>query len=197
MSNIYVRIKERREFLGYSQEYLAKLMGYKSRSSINKIEIGENDIPQSKIEEFARALQTTPAYLMGWTNNPDANFTLEENHFREVYTDAENLIIQKYRRLPDTGKQAVENMMDTMLAAQPSQSEKIEKLAPMPEQQAPIAAEKSRKKGELGSDEEAQCRDLESLQIIPEDFPEDEILHVAEPTSTDISKALKMLRKKD
>ena len=36
--NLYQRIKERRESLGMSQEELAKKLGYKSRSTINKIE---------------------------------------------------------------------------------------------------------------------------------------------------------------
>lgn len=49
---LYKRIRKRREELGMSQEELAKKMGYKSRSSINKIEMGENDIPQSKIATF-------------------------------------------------------------------------------------------------------------------------------------------------
>lgn len=66
MLEIYKRIRARREELGISQEELAKRMGYKSRSSINKIEKGENDIPQSKIVAFAQALRTTPEALMGW-----------------------------------------------------------------------------------------------------------------------------------
>lgn len=65
MSDIYRRIKERREELGLTQEDLAVRMGYKSKSSINKIEMGKNDIPQSKVVAFAKALQTTTAYLMG------------------------------------------------------------------------------------------------------------------------------------
>ena len=52
---LYQRIRKRREELGLSQEELAQKMGYKSRSSINKIEMGENDIPQKKIVKFARA----------------------------------------------------------------------------------------------------------------------------------------------
>ena len=48
------KIKKRREELGYTQEELAKKMGYKSRSSINKIEVGINDVAQSKIVEFAK-----------------------------------------------------------------------------------------------------------------------------------------------
>ena len=59
-------IKQRREELGMSQDELAKKMGYKSRSSINKIELGKNDITQHKVAEFAKTLQTTPSYLMGW-----------------------------------------------------------------------------------------------------------------------------------
>lgn len=54
-----------------SQEDLAKLLGYKSRSSINKIEMSKNDITQSKIAAFARALHTTPAYLLGWEEDVD------------------------------------------------------------------------------------------------------------------------------
>jgi transcriptional regulator with XRE-family HTH domain len=63
---IYKIIKSRREQLGMTQEELARKLGYKSRSSINKIENGENDILQSKIALFAKALNTTTAYLMGW-----------------------------------------------------------------------------------------------------------------------------------
>ncbi|MDD6988793.1 helix-turn-helix domain-containing protein [Ruminococcus sp.] len=62
---LYKRIKQRREELGMSQEELAHKLGYKSRSTINKIEMGINDITQSKIKAFADALQTTPRYLMG------------------------------------------------------------------------------------------------------------------------------------
>lgn len=40
-------------------------MGYKDKSSISKIENGKADIPQSKVIAFARALNTTTAYLMG------------------------------------------------------------------------------------------------------------------------------------
>ncbi|WP_312644017.1 LexA family transcriptional regulator [Hydrogenoanaerobacterium sp.] len=70
MSHIGIRIRQRREELGYSQDELAKKLGYKSRSTINKIEMGVNDITQSKIQAFADALGTTPSNLMGWNNEP-------------------------------------------------------------------------------------------------------------------------------
>ncbi len=48
-----------------TQDELAQKVGYTSRSSINKIEAGLVDIPQSKIEAIATALETTPAYILG------------------------------------------------------------------------------------------------------------------------------------
>ena len=65
MSVLSVRIRQRREELGMSQEELAARMGYRSKSSITKIEKGVNDIPQNKIEDFAAALHTTAAWLLG------------------------------------------------------------------------------------------------------------------------------------
>ncbi len=65
MSVLSVRIRQRREALGMSQEELAARMGYRSKSSITKIEKGINDIPQNKLEDFAAALETTTAWLLG------------------------------------------------------------------------------------------------------------------------------------
>lgn len=63
------KIRIRRKELGMSQEELALKTGYTSRSSINKIELGINDITQSKVIEFAKMLDTTPAYLMDWNES--------------------------------------------------------------------------------------------------------------------------------
>jgi transcriptional regulator with XRE-family HTH domain len=59
-------IADRRKELGLTQEELATRLGYKSKSTINKIELGINDIPQTKIVKFAEALHTSPSVLMGW-----------------------------------------------------------------------------------------------------------------------------------
>jgi len=59
------RVKARREALELSQEELARRMGYKSRTSINKIEMGR-PVSQKIIVRLAEVLDTTPAYLMGW-----------------------------------------------------------------------------------------------------------------------------------
>ncbi len=59
------RIKARREQLNMSQDELAQKMGYKSRSTIAKIESEINEVTQSKIVAFAKALNTSTGYLMG------------------------------------------------------------------------------------------------------------------------------------
>lgn len=59
-------IMKLRKEMGLTQEELALKLGYKSKSTINKIELGINDISQSKIVRFAKTLNTTPAHLMGW-----------------------------------------------------------------------------------------------------------------------------------
>lgn len=69
MNDLGKRIRQRRLELGLTQEELAKRVGYTSRSSVNKIEIGKNLLTQPKIVIFAKALETTPSYLMGWSEN--------------------------------------------------------------------------------------------------------------------------------
>lgn len=63
---IYDRIKFLREKNKMSQQELAEKVGYKTASAVNKIELGLRDITQKKIMLFAKALGTTPSYLMGW-----------------------------------------------------------------------------------------------------------------------------------
>lgn len=62
------KIKQRRIELGLSQDELAKKLGYNSRSTINKIEKGINDISQTKLIAFANALNTTPNDLLDIDN---------------------------------------------------------------------------------------------------------------------------------
>lgn len=106
MSTVGERILIARKQLGLTQEDLAKRMGYKSKSTINKIEMGINDIPQSKIVMFAKVLDTTPAYLMGWDEkipSEDKPITLTEGEkmmldlFNRVPEEQQNLVLQMIR----------------------------------------------------------------------------------------------------
>lgn len=73
MGNIGDNIMRLRKERGLTQEELANRMGYKSKSTINKIELGINDIPQSKVVKFAEVLGVTPAEIMGWTEMQQKN----------------------------------------------------------------------------------------------------------------------------
>lgn len=66
--SVGANIKKRRIELNISQQDLAKAMGYKTRSTIAKIESGENDVTQKKLAKFADILNTTVEYLMGINN---------------------------------------------------------------------------------------------------------------------------------
>lgn len=68
------RIRLRRIQLGMTQEELAERMGYKTKSSINKIEKGVSDVPQSTVVKFADVMNTTPSYLMGWDTIIDTEY---------------------------------------------------------------------------------------------------------------------------
>lgn len=86
------RIKQRREELAMSQDELAKKIGYKSRSSINKIELDLYNLKQYKIKAIADALETTPSYIMGWDEDDEkSDFDLIQSEI-----DIGKLIQQKY-----------------------------------------------------------------------------------------------------
>ena len=68
---LYNNIKKIREARGMSQDELAKLVGFKSRSSINKIELGINDITQSKLVAIANALHVSTSELMSENKKTD------------------------------------------------------------------------------------------------------------------------------
>lgn len=89
MLPLYENIRKRRIELGLSQQELADKLGYKSRSAINKIELGINDLTQTKILAFAKALNTTPGELMGLEDQNETypnNLNLPEPTITENYT---------------------------------------------------------------------------------------------------------------
>lgn len=103
------RIKLRREQLGLTQEEVAKKCGYKSRSSVNKIELSRS-LPLSKVELMANALETTPAELMGWTETTDY---IMENETVEVPDDSSEAkeLYEKYKNaIPE-----IQNAVDSLL----------------------------------------------------------------------------------
>jgi len=89
MDNIGKRIKKERERLGLSQAELGRLVGYSSRSTINKIEKGERDIPRDKVAKFAQVLDVNPAYLAGFTE-ADIPDGLNKEYYIDYILDSDN-----------------------------------------------------------------------------------------------------------
>jgi len=85
------RIKAERERLGWTQEELAHKIGYKSRSSVQKIETCRT-LPMNKIMSVARALNVSPSYLVGW----------EEEE--RIYDEIQDIIIAYQNASEDTRK---------------------------------------------------------------------------------------------
>lgn len=85
------KVKARREQLGLTQEELAKKLGYKSKSTINKIELDINDVSQSKLIKLADALEVDPMYFIE-IDTPSDN------------TDRIKAYAELFRKLSDEGQ---------------------------------------------------------------------------------------------
>lgn len=71
MKDIMLRIKSRRESLDLSFQQLADLTGM-SKSTLQRYETGGiKNIPLDKLEVLAKALQTSPEWILGWNRKMD------------------------------------------------------------------------------------------------------------------------------
>lgn len=99
MSTLALRIANRRKELQMTQEELAKKLGYRTKSTISRIESGDNDIPLNKVDAFAAALETTRAYIMGWEEQPAAvpssGVRAESKRFSKGFSDDKSLHLSK------------------------------------------------------------------------------------------------------
>lgn len=105
------RIREKRMERKWSQRDLAAKMNYSNHSTIGKIESGKVDIPQSRIVQFADVLGVTPAYLMGWEQEPEdlADVTAQ------VLLNPDTLaMVEKYLQLSESDQYAVRLMVASL-----------------------------------------------------------------------------------
>ena len=126
------RIKLKREELNMSQDELAKKVGYKSRSSVNKIESDGRGLPQNKIVLFANALQTTPAYLMGWEDENEmqrAELDLKAQegkafaYMESAFTGTQIEHFKKYIELTPSYARKVDSYTEKLLSMQKMEDE--------------------------------------------------------------------------
>ena len=89
------RIKQRRLELGYTADALAKLLN-KNRATIQRYENGDiENMPIDVLEPLAKALNTTPAYLMGWQEPHQQNKSTQTEGY---YVDPETAEFAEYLR---------------------------------------------------------------------------------------------------
>lgn len=95
--NIGNRIKERRKELNMSVEDLAKRLG-KNRTTVYRYEKGDiENLPIDILDPLAKALETTPAYLMGWDNTPNKD-TATVGELLKMMRTNRNMTIEEYSR---------------------------------------------------------------------------------------------------
>ncbi len=115
------RMKERRLALGLTLNDLSEKAGV-SRQTIFRYENGEiKNIPSDKIELIARALETTPSFLMGWEDNgtpSEVPYYLDEEAAaiaQEVYERPEmKILFDASRNASKEDIQFVVEMLDRM-----------------------------------------------------------------------------------
>ncbi len=103
------RIKQRRIELGLTADALAEKIG-KSRATIYRYENGDiENMPTPILEPLAKALNTTPADLMGWD---DQEQELPSTPDSLTVTGLEKDIIIEYRRSDDIAQAIVLRALD-------------------------------------------------------------------------------------
>ena len=107
LTDLIERIKERRLKLEMSYQDLSDATQI-SKSTLQRYETGYiKKVPINQIEILAKALHTTPSYLMGWDAPPSPSLSL---------TQQEETHIKKYRQLDADGKEEIDDIIDVKLA---------------------------------------------------------------------------------
>lgn len=119
MINIGKNIADARKRRGMTQEELADLVGYKTKSAINKIELGIRDLPQKKIAAFAKALGVSPGVLMGWDKEMPDNLQGMGALAAEVLLDPATMqMVQDYISLEEAEKAMVRALVASLARGQ-------------------------------------------------------------------------------
>ena len=121
------RIKQRREELDMSQEELAIKIGYKSRSSINKIELDRQQLTQRKIKAIADALNTTANWILGIDDEVKQQEQQLCDLFSMCYGKDAYDAVQMFLKLDTNDRNVVVTMMNSMLSTEKYREIKVSK----------------------------------------------------------------------
>lgn len=122
-------LKYYRSLLGLTQQQVADSLEIQ-KATYSGYETGRREPDVEKIKALAELFSVSGDDLLGTKFSDKARSNITQDEFRHL---------EKYRRLPDTGKQAVESMIDTMLAAQPEPQGRIVPIQPQ-ERMTPVVA---------------------------------------------------------
>lgn len=112
------RIKLRRKELDLDADRIAEELGI-SRATYYRYESKSIEkIPVTVLAPLAKALRTTPAYIMGWDEKKEIPIELTEQEIQHI---------KKYRQLDAGGKARVNNTIDFELSLISSSAEKEER----------------------------------------------------------------------
>ena len=105
------RIKQRRIELGLTADDLANKIG-KSRATIYRYENGDiENMPTPILEPLAKALDTTPADLMGWGKEDQVADVLLKTYKSELILDEQlKRIIGYYKLMNQSDRDMLENL---------------------------------------------------------------------------------------
>ena len=115
LTDLIERIKERRLELEMSYQDLSDATGI-SKSTLQRYETGYiKKVPINQIEILAKALHTTPSYLMGWEEPASCNSSSVP---ALSLTQQEEKLIKKYRQLSDVRRYVVNEVLDAQYQKQ-------------------------------------------------------------------------------
>lgn len=106
------RIKELRKEKGLTLEQVADIVGV-GKSTVRKWETGMiANMKRDKIANLAKALGTTPAYLMGWDEKE------KPSPGKVELTEGEKVLLDLFKRVPEEQQQLVLQMIRAALGNQ-------------------------------------------------------------------------------
>jgi transcriptional regulator with XRE-family HTH domain len=107
------RIKALRQEKGLTLEQVAAVVGV-GKSTVRKWETGMiANMRRDKIADLAKALGTTPAYLMGWKEEDEKKDSPSEPSL----TEGEKTLLDLFNRVPEDQQQLVLQMIRAALGS--------------------------------------------------------------------------------
>lgn len=113
-SDLARKISRLRSERGMTLEQVANQVGV-GKSTVRKWETGMiANMGRDKIALLAKALGTTPAYLMGWKEESEQKFSPEEPKL----TEGEKMLLELFRQIPDDAQKMYLEVLRASLKSQ-------------------------------------------------------------------------------